>query len=36
MKKNGHYSMRNGSVPRDIPQLRPELIDYFENGQHKK
>ena len=36
MKKNGHYSMRNGSVPRDIPQLRPELIAYFENGQHKK
>ena len=32
----GHYSMRNGSVPRDIPQLRRELIEYFENGQHKK
>ncbi len=31
----GHYSMRNGSVPRDIPPLRPELVDYFENGQHK-
>ena len=32
----GHYSMRNGSIPRDIPRLRPGLIAYFENGQHKK
>ena len=31
----GHYSMRNGSVPRDIPPIRRKLIDYFENGQHK-
>ena len=36
MKKNGHYSMRNGNVPGVIPPLRPELIEYFENGQHKK
>ena len=32
----GHYSMRNGNVPGEIPPLRPELVDYFENGQHKK
>ena len=32
----GHESMRNGSAPRDIPPLRRELIEYFENGQHKK
>ncbi|MBR4666660.1 MAG: Gfo/Idh/MocA family oxidoreductase [Lentisphaeria bacterium] len=32
----GHYSMRNGNVPGVIPPLRPELVDYFENGQHKK
>ena len=29
----GHYSMRNGNVPMDIPQLEPEIIEYFENGQ---
>lgn len=29
----GHYSMRHGSVPRDVPPLRDELIRYFENGQ---
>ena len=32
----GHYSMRNGNVPGVIPTLRPELVEYFENGQHKK
>ncbi len=31
----GHYSMRNGNVPGVIPPLRRELIEYFENGQHK-
>ncbi|MBR0458438.1 MAG: Gfo/Idh/MocA family oxidoreductase [Victivallales bacterium] len=29
----GHYSMRNGNVPATVPPLRPELIQYFENGQ---
>ena len=32
----GHYSMRNGNVPGEIPPLRPELVEYFENGQHKR
>ncbi|MBE6371360.1 MAG: Gfo/Idh/MocA family oxidoreductase [Lentisphaerae bacterium] len=32
----GHESMRSGSMPKDIPPLRRELIEYFENGQHKK
>ena len=32
----GHYSMRNGNVPGEIPPLRPELIEYFENGQKKQ
>ena len=31
----GHYSMRNGNVPADIPPLREELISYFENGQKR-
>lgn len=29
----GHYSMRNGNVPADVPRLRPELIRYFDGGQ---
>ena len=32
----GHESMRSGSMPKNILPLRRELIDYFENGQHKK
>jgi len=31
----GHYSMRNGNIPADIPPLPEELIRYFENGQKK-
>ncbi len=31
----GHESMRNGNMPYDIPQLDPELIRYFENGQKR-
>ena len=31
----GHYSMRNGNIPADVPELREELIRYFENGQKK-
>ena len=29
----GHYSMRNGNSPQDIPVLPQDVIDYFENGQ---
>ncbi|MBO5762674.1 MAG: Gfo/Idh/MocA family oxidoreductase, partial [Lentisphaeria bacterium] len=29
----GHNSMRNGNVPFDIPELDPELVRYFEEGQ---
>lgn len=29
----GHYSMRNGNIPQDIPRLEPELIKYFLNNQ---
>lgn len=29
----GHYSMRNGNIPQDIPPLDEEVIRYFENGQ---
>ncbi|MBE6390268.1 MAG: Gfo/Idh/MocA family oxidoreductase [Lentisphaerae bacterium] len=29
----GHYSMRNGNMPQDIPQLEPELLEYFANNQ---
>ena len=32
----GHESMRSGSMPKNILPLSRELIDYFENGQHKK
>ena len=31
----GHYSMRNGNVPAEIPPLREELIRYFDGGQKK-
>ncbi|MCP4102499.1 MAG: Gfo/Idh/MocA family oxidoreductase [Lentisphaerae bacterium] len=31
----GHASMRSGCAPQEIPQLDPELIKYFENGQKK-
>ena len=31
----GHFSMRNGNVPADIPPLSRELIEYFDNGQRK-
>lgn len=26
-------SLRAGSIPRDVPPLRPELVDYFSRGQ---
>ncbi len=29
----GHYSMRHGSIPCDIPPVRKELVEYFANGQ---
>lgn len=29
----GHYSMRNGNIPMDIPEVDPELREYFENFQ---
>ena len=29
----GHYSMRNGNVPMEIPELPQDLRDYFENFQ---
>ncbi len=29
----GHVSMRNGNMPQDIPELDPELVAYFLNGQ---
>lgn len=29
----GHYSMRNGNIPQDIPQLEPEVLEYFANNQ---
>ena len=32
----GHFSMRNGNVPADIPPLSRELIEYFDNGQRKQ
>lgn len=31
----GHYSMRNGCIPQDVPPLPEELIRYFENNQQK-
>ncbi|MBR7131747.1 MAG: Gfo/Idh/MocA family oxidoreductase [Lentisphaeria bacterium] len=30
-----HYSMRNGNIPQDIPQLEPELLEYFANNQQR-
>lgn len=32
----GHYSMRHGCVPVEIPPLREELVAYFAGGQKKK
>ena len=32
----GHKSMRSGCNRQDIPQLSPEMIEYFENNQVKK
>ena len=29
----GHYSMRNGNVPMEIPELSADLREYFENFQ---
>lgn len=29
----GHYSMRNGNMPYDVPELDKDLIEYFVNGQ---
>ena len=29
----GHYSMRNGNIPQEVPDLDPELVRYFLNGQ---
>ena len=29
----GHYSMRNGNIPQDVPALEPELLEYFANNQ---
>ena len=29
----GHFSMRNGNTPQEIPELDPELREYFENFQ---
>jgi hypothetical protein len=31
----GHYSMRNGNNRQDVPELRKELVEYFENNQVK-
>jgi hypothetical protein len=31
----GHKSMRNGSMPYDIPPLDPELVRYFADGQRR-
>lgn len=32
----GHYSMRHGNVPAEIPPLREEIIRYFEESQSVK
>ena len=29
----GHYSMRNGNIPQDVPELEPELLKYFADNQ---
>ena len=29
----GYYSMRNGNTQQEIPQLEPELLEYFANNQ---
>ena len=31
----GHESMRNGNIPKDVPDLPQYLLDYFANGQKK-
>ncbi len=31
----GHFSMRNGSIPMEIPPLSDELIAYFARGQRR-
>ncbi|MBO5668364.1 MAG: Gfo/Idh/MocA family oxidoreductase [Lentisphaeria bacterium] len=28
-----HYSMRKGNMPQEVPQLEPELLEYFANNQ---
>lgn len=30
-----HHSMRHGNIPMDIPPVRPELLEYFANGQKR-
>lgn len=30
-----HYSMRHGNIPMDIPPVRPELLEYFADGQKR-
>ena len=29
----GHYSMRNGNIPMDVPPLENDLLEYFANNQ---
>ena len=31
----GHESMRNGCIPKDIPPLSNDILEYFENNQAK-
>lgn len=31
----GHYSMRNGCIPQDIPPVSKELLRYFANNQQR-
>ena len=31
----GHYSMRHGCIPQEIPPIPEELVRYFENNQKK-
>lgn len=30
-----HHSMRHGNIPMDIPPVRPELLEYFADGQKR-
>lgn len=32
----GHQSMRHGNIPCEVPPVPGYLLDYFNNGQHKK